>query len=375
VRFELAPRTILLLLATAFAVWLLIGLLPVLFVLVVALFLVGTLGPFVELLERRGVKRPYGIAIVFTALLALVVAVGGVTLPSLVTQAGHLLEQAPGFKEKTAAFFARSRFTAPLADSIRNFHGPSKDVAASALAFSAGAAERIGYAVSSVFLALYLMIDRDRVRGGLFAMVPRRHHVRLSRVILKLEEIVGGYIRGQLITSALMAVFTFVLLALARVESALALAVFAGVADVLPYVGVFLSVGPAVLATLSGSVVWTLVVLVAMLGYEELESRYIVPKVYGNALRLPSSMVILALLAGGTIGGILGALFALPVAAAIRMLMEEFKLQLPGEAVTDADDAVRAREQHAQTEYEARSDGKGSTEAAAIAFEIADRAA
>ena len=135
------------------------------------------------------------------------------------------------------------------------------------------------------------MIDWDRLPGALFALTPRTHHIRLSRVLLNLETIVGGYIRGQVMTSALMTVFTFVLLTACGVPNAIALPVFAGVADVLPFVGVFLSVGPAVLAGLSRGPFITVIILLVMLVYEEFESRVLVPKIYGNALRLPSSMV------------------------------------------------------------------------------------
>ena len=227
--------------------------------------------------------------------------------------------------------------------------------------------------MTAVFLSLYLMLDRDRVRGALFAAVPRGHHIRLSRILIRLETIVGGYIRGQVVTSALMTLFTFVLLTVAGVEGAVALAVFAGVADVLPYIGVFLSVGPAVFATVSHGLVWTLIVLGAMLSYEELESRLLVPRIYGRALRLPSYMVILALLAGGTIGGIFGALLALPVAAAIRMLVKEMSPELPGEV--DAAAGGREFDERAQTEYELRSDGMDARQAAAVAVEITARGA
>ena len=108
------------------------------------------------------------------------------------------------------------------------------------------------------------MIDRDRLRGGLFAVVPRSHHIRLSRIMMNLETIVGSYIRGQMVTSLLMSVFTFVLLTACGVENALALAVFAGLADVLPYIGPVLSVGPAVLAALPRGPVVAVVVLVLM---------------------------------------------------------------------------------------------------------------
>ena len=214
------------------------------------------------------------------------------------------------------------------------------------------------------------MIDRDRLRGGLFAVVPRSHHIRLSRIVMNLETIVGSYIRGQMLTSLLMSVFTFVLLTACGVENALALAVFAGLADVLPYIGPVLSVGPAVLAALPRGPGVAIVVLVLMVAYEEFESRVLIPRIYGRALRLPSSVVLFALLAGGTLMGILGALLALPVAATVMMLVEELRVDLPGEQEGPADSNLRRADDRAEEEYERRTRGVGAEEAAGIADEI-----
>jgi predicted PurR-regulated permease PerM len=185
-----------------------------------------------------------------------------------------------------------------------------------------------------------------------------------------LERIVGGYIRGQVLTSVFMAVFVFGLLTVARVPNAIAIAVFAGVADVLPYIGVFLSVGPAVMGALAVGPVAAGVVLVAMVLYEEFESRYLIPRIYGRALRLPSSIVLVALLAGGTLMGVLGALLALPVAAALRMLVEELRVELPGEPIDD--EKIRARDDRAEKEYERRAEGMPAEQAAAIAVKISE---
>jgi len=214
------------------------------------------------------------------------------------------------------------------------------------------------------------MIDRDRLRGGLFAVVPRSHHIRLSRVMMNLETIVGAYIRGQMVTSLCMALFTFLLLTACGVKNALALAVFAGLADVLPYIGALLSIVPAVLSALSRGPVVAIVVLVLMLAYEQLESRVLVPRIYGRALRLPSSVVMFALLVGGTLMGILGALLALPVAATLMMLVEELRVELPGEQEQPGDTHLREGDDRAEEEYERRTEGVGAEEAAAIAVEI-----
>jgi predicted PurR-regulated permease PerM len=370
--FEPTPRGLLLTVLTVAAVWVALQLLPVALVLVAALFLVGTLNPAVEWLETKRWKRGWGIGFVFTVMFVFTVLVMALTIPSLMEQVSALAKEEPALQGRIVDVFSRSRATAPLAESLRNFHyeALARSSAGTALAYSARFFQILAYLVSAVFLALYIMVDRDRLRGGLFAVVPRSHHIRLSRVLLNLENIVGGYIRGQALTSVFMAVFTLSLLACCGVRDALAIAVFAGFADILPYIGVFLSVGPAVAAALSRGPAIAIGVLGAMLAYEEFESRFLIPRIYGRALRLPSSMVLVALLVGGSLMGIVGALLALPVAAATRMLIEELRVDLPGEAIDD--DEVRARDEEGEKEYQRRAEGLSAEQAAAIAVAISD---
>jgi predicted PurR-regulated permease PerM len=172
------------------------------------------------------------------------------------------------------------------------------------------------------------------------------------------------------LTSVCLGIFVFALLMVCGVPDAIALAVSAGIADVLPYIGVFLSVGPAVIAALSLGAAKAVIVLVAMLVYEELEIRILVPRIYGNALKLPSSVVMVALLAGGTLMGIVGALIALPVAAALRMLIDELRLELPGESGPDS--KMRARDDRFEREYERRAEGVPAEIAAGIAVTISE---
>jgi len=307
-RIEVSPKTMLVAVAIGAGLWVFFQLLAVVLTVILALFIVGTLGPAVEWLESRKIERGWAIALVFAAMLACTLLVMGLTIPSLLEQTARLAKQEPMIRDRFVNLLSRSPLSLPLAESLRNAHYEplSKTATGAAMAYSGRAFEVVAYIVSAVFLALYTMIDRDRLRGALFAVVPRSHHIRLSRVLLNLEIIVGGYIRGQLITSGLMALFVFVLLTACRIPNAIALAVFAGIADVLPYVGTFLSVGPATLAALSRGPGIAVVVLLAMLAYEELESRLLVPRVYGRALRLPSSMVLLALLAGARFWASLG---------------------------------------------------------------------
>ncbi len=372
VRFDVSPGMMIRLILVVAALWLLIRLAPILLVLVVALLIVGTMSPAVTWLEARRVRRNLGIAFVFTLVFLAAFLLVTLTIPSLVAQLAALFEREPAFRAGMADYLARFHISAPLADWLRNikYGAPGSGVAATAFAYSLRIFEMAAYGTSAIFLALYMMIDRDRLRGGLFAVVPRTHHIRLSRVMMNLETIVGAYIRGQVITCLLIGAFTFTLLTACGVENAMALAVFAGVADVLPYVGAILSIGPAVIAALGHSPTAAAIVLVTMLAYEEFESRVLVPRIYGRALRLPSSVVLFALMVGGTLLGLLGALLALPVAATIMMLIEELRVELPGEQELVADTELRARDDLAEEEYERRTEGVGAEQAAAIAVEM-----
>ena len=292
------------------------------------------------------------------------------------SQAASLLQHEPALRARLADHLAGSHLSVPLATWLRGLKADALTgaIGATAYAFSRRVFVTVGYGLSALFLGLYILIDRDRLRGGLFALVPRSHHIRLSRIMMNLETIVVAYIRGQMVTCLLMALFVFGLLKACGVETALVIAAFAGLADVLPYIGPILSVGPAVLAALSRGPVVAVVVLVLMLAYEEFESRVLVPRIYGRALRLPSSVVLFALLVGGTLMGILGALLALPVAATVMMLIEELRVELPGEQEQVADTQVREADDRAEEEYERRTEGVGAEQAAAIAVEIsADR--
>ncbi len=352
--------------------WLAIQLWPIVLVIIVALVLVGALAPAVAWVEAKHVRRGIAIAIVFVGLLVSVGVFVALTVPQLVGQLSDMVERLPQTQNDIALHLEGSKLTAPLARSVRGT--TSSDLVATSaqtlLSYTSKIVHVVAYAVTSIFLALYLIIDRDRMRGAAFSLVPRTYHVRLSRILLNLETIVGGYVRGQLITSVMMAVFTFVVLKIAGVPNAVALAAFAGVADVLPYVGAILGCGPAVLAAFSAhGTPAGVAVLVALVVYQEIESRVIVPRVYGHALRLPPAIVLVALLAGGTLLGILGALLALPIAAGIRMVIEELRFELPGEDTNHPQ--VRARDASGERSFERRAAGAPAEEAAAIATEIA----
>jgi predicted PurR-regulated permease PerM len=374
IRIAIAPSTLVTIVLMAVGVALLTQLVPVILVLITALMLVGTLNPAVEWLESRKVHRFAGIAIVFTTLLVVLAALAVFIVPPFVSQVASLVQHEPELRERLAKFLAAYPLTESLADNLRNVQYAVlfKSYRAEAMAFSKSLFEIVVYGAGAFFLALYIMIDRDRLRGALYAAVPRAHHIKLSRILLNLETIVGGYVRGQVITCAMMAIFLFVLLTACGVPNAIAIAAFGGIADLLPLIGIFFTMIPAVLGALAVGNVAATVVFVLLLCYEEFEGRLLIPIVYGRALRLPSSIVLFALIAGGTLYGVAGALLALPVAATLLMLVDELRVELPGENEQPEDKATERHDTVGEAEYLRRTDGMKAEEAAGVALEISE---
>jgi len=372
-RIEIAPRTLLLVLLLAASAYLLLHLMNVVLVVVVALVLVGTFDPLVGLLERRGWGRGRALALIFLVVAIVLAAVILLSVPPLLAQLQHIIEDAPAERRKLVAFINQYRWAAPFVKTIRAV--PLDDLVVRAgntlLGYSAAILSVIGYAVTTLFLALYLLADPGRAKSLLFALVPRHYHVKLARIMIELKTIVGGYMRGQLITSVAITIFTYGLLSVLRVDDALALAMFAGLTDVIPFIGGYVASAPAIMAVAPQGTGIMLIVAALMFLYQEFESRILVPRVYGRTLRMSPAIVLLALLVGGTLLGILGALLALPITAGLQMVVRELRVELPGEEHLDAE--VRKRDEKAEQVYEELAAGESVEKAAAIAGQLAQR--
>jgi predicted PurR-regulated permease PerM len=372
-RIEIAPSTLLWIALGIAGVWVLMQLWTVFVILTVALVLVGTLDPIVTWLELRGVRRGRALALIFLAIALLIGSILLATVPPLLAQLQHIVEDAPNERRKAVAFLNQYGWTTPFAHALRGV--PLDDLVVKAgdalLGYSTQILAAVGYAVTTLFLAIYLLADPSRAKALLYVLVPRIHHMKLARILIELKTIVGGYMRGQLITSIAITIFTFGLLTIFHVKEALALAIFAGLTDVIPFIGGYLASAPAILSVSGQGGVTITAVAVAMFLYQEFESRILVPRVYGRVLRLSPAIVLVALVVGGTLLDILGALLALPIAAGVQMMIRELRVELPGEAPSEQSEEARERDALVEHRYEQMAAGESVEKAAQIAGELA----
>jgi predicted PurR-regulated permease PerM len=342
---------------------------------VVGLVLFGTFHPVIRYLESKGWGRGWATTALCLTSLLIVGGLGLIIVPSLWEQVSSLFKDLPKLQANAAALAGRFPLTKSFAPQISHLKLGSLASGSLGQVFdlSSRMLAGLGYAVTAMVLAIYFLIEPAHIQTVAFSLTPRSHHVRLARVLQQTEVIVGGYVRGQLITSALMFVFALGLLTALRVPNPLALAAFAALTDVLPFVGGLLATTPAALAAIVKGPWVVVAVVAAMAVYQEVESRLLVPRVYGRVLRLSPPAVILALLIGGELMGILGALLALPVAAGIRMLITELRVELPGDDNQTAE--LRAKDAVVEREFERRTAGEPVEAAAEVAHRLAEQTA
>ena len=196
-------------------------------------------------------------------------------------------------------------------------------------------------------VAIYFLADGERVYKWFLAFLPEIQRQKMAVAGEEIATVVGHYMVGQVITSVLCAAYAFGVLIVLQVPSAALLAVLAGIFDVLPLIGFFLFAIPAI--AMAFTVSPTTAALVAALygAYHLIENYFIVPKVYGNRLKISTLTVLIACLAAGLVAGVVGVILVLPIVASYPIL-ERIWLQPYLEGGTVQKHAQLAAEEHPQ---------------------------
>jgi len=190
----------------------------------------------------------------------------------------------------------------------------------------------IGEALITPLITFYILMDVDKYKKGFLSLIPRHRHKEINGILREIDLVLGRYIRGQLIVCLCIGVSVTIALKLLNVEYAYLIGAFAGAIDIIPYVGVIIGMIPAVfLALVNKGLFAALFVLVVLEAIHWSEGHIIVPAVVGHSVKLPPLVVLVALIMGAQLGGIMGMLVAVPVAAIVRVLVNHYiRMLAPG---------------------------------------------
>jgi predicted PurR-regulated permease PerM len=314
--------TLLKILTAILLAWAVVHLWPAVELLLIAALFAVALSPLVDWLERRRLSRGWAVATLAVLAAAVVGCFMTLVLPPLTNQVSALWKGLPHLRQNISHELERSglasRVVLPLLDLPRSTEFDAW--LSKPMEWGPAALEAVAAAFLVVVLSLYLILDGKTVVAWLLAYAPREHRGKMSAMVPEIFGVVKAYALGQIITSTLFTLFSFTVLTVSHVPAALPLALFAGACDAVPVAGIFVAMTAAALFSLAVSPATALIVLGLYLVYHLLESYILVPRLYGNRLRLSTLTVLLAIVAGALLDGIIGAVLALPLVAAFPVV-------------------------------------------------------
>lgn len=316
----------------------------------IALFVAVSLDPAVRWLMRRRIRRPYAVSIVVLLLVVLFAVFIWSIVPPVVEQGGRLIADLPGYLSSLSDQSSAVRELADryqLTDRLSSLAAdlPAR-LAGGALGFVQKFLGALASSLTVLVLAIYFMSDMPRLERGLVRLFPPRRRPRVREVVDVVVDKVGGYMIGNLIISLFAGVATFACLELVGVPFALPLAVAVALADLIPMIGA--SLGAVICVGVSALTVdiWpaTVIVLIFFIVYQQVENYLIAPRVMRNTVDLSAVAVLLVALIGGAVLGLVGAVMAIPIAAAVKVLMSPAIASMHGPLPQDAPESTGAAE-------------------------------
>jgi predicted PurR-regulated permease PerM len=301
--------------------------------ILIALFIAVSLDPAVRWLTRRGMRR--GVAVTLIFLLAFALAAGFLlsVIPPLVTQFGNLVDDLPDYlarlQDRSARFRElNDRFN--VSDQLQGMVGtlPSR-LGSGLLGFTSRVFGAVFNGLTVLVFTIYFMADMPRIRAGVVRLFPVERRPRARRVVDLVVDKVGGYMIGNIIISLIAGVASFIAFSLLGVPFAIPLAFLVAICDLIPMIGATLGAVIGITVALFTTSLWPTTILVAafFIAYQQLENYVIAPRVLKTTVELGAAAVLIAGLIGATILGLVGALMAIPVAAAFNVLLNERLLE------------------------------------------------
>lgn len=324
-----------------FVLEILVRLKTVVYILIGAIFLAYIIYPAVQWLRRRMPLPLRGqvvaaIVLVYLGIVVAFVVAALFIVPHIVTDVEMLVAHYPDIAARVHSLVynpsdpVTSRLPAWMRNEIAS--APAAIVAwlktrglqtfGHLATMLAGTVAAVAVFVVVPIVTAYLLLDLDNLRESLAEIVPKERWRATAGLAVEVEEVIGGFIRGQLLVALVVGILITIALLALHVPYAYLFGLVAAVGDLIPYVGAVLAFVPAFAsAVVTNGWINGLLVALAFVVIYEVEGHLIAPNVVGRQVRLSAFVVIIALLIGADLAGLFGMLVAIPIAGVLRVLM------------------------------------------------------
>lgn len=296
----------------------------------IAIFLAVALGPAVGFFRKLRVPRGLSILIVYVLITASIFGVGLLIVPPIVNQVDQLSKDIPGYlsnlrdNKQFRKYDDKYHISKKLNEQAKKLPSHLGDAAGALESITVGVFGAIVQLVTVLTMTFFLLLDGERIAGFLLRIRGPEREERYRRIAGEIYRSTAGYVAGNLLISMVAGVSTYLVLSLLGVPFAVPLAVLMAFLDLIPLVGATLGgITIAIVTLFNNFPTSTIVWVIAFIVYQQLENNVIQPIVYRRTVNVAPLVVIVAILIGGSLLGILGALVAIPIAATIQIIVRE----------------------------------------------------
>jgi predicted PurR-regulated permease PerM len=311
---------------------------PLLLQLVIGIFLAIAADTVVRTLQRRGMSRGWAITAVILGGMLVLLAGIAIIAPPLVEQGSNLVRKAPtiarDIKNSDLWITIADRFdlSSKMIDAVQQVAVSIPELVTS---FIKSVISGVFGGVTMLLMVVFLLTGGDRALGLLVRLVPRLSSADGWEVVVGTYTNIGRYVTGATLQALIAGVSLAAVLWIFGVPYALALGLFMLIMDYIPMVGATLGSIPAVLVALfTGGIGTGVAVLIFLVIYQQVENSIIQPRIQGKVVNLPGIAIFFSVLVGGQLLGVVGALFAVPIASIASIMIRQYLVYTGRDQIT-----------------------------------------
>lgn len=317
-KIEISQKTIIFTLGLLLSLWFLYQVRSILVLLFIAFILMTAINPLIKLASKIKLPTIAVMLVVYFGLIALISTVVVSLVPAVVQQTKGLTLVLPDFLHNL-----EDTFNAQLDPNVLGNY--LNTIPSNLLKVAGGIFSNVMNILALFFMSYYLVIERPNLHKYLLRFFDDKDsESRAEKLVIDVEKQVGGWVRGELVLMLIIGVMTYFGLLLLGVPYALPLAVLAGLLELVPNLGPTMAAVPAIVIALTVSPVIALGTLILSIVIQQLENNLIVPKIMESATGTQPLATITVLLVGFTLGGIAGAILAMPIYLTIQTVYKAF---------------------------------------------------
>ena len=321
---DISFSTIIKLILVILAVWFLFFIRDIAVLFFLVLIIVAALTPLVDKLSQRA---PRALVVTFLGLILIgvLVGIGFSIIPPLVTEVKELAINLPIITAKLGPINRSIQaYTGNYQENLFNLSSQIGNLTTGIFSTTIGFVSGVFAFVLVIVLSFYMLVDQESASAYFYKLLSPDKREQVSLIIKKISVKMGHWLGGNLVLMLFIGILDLIALSVLGVPYALILAIWGGLVEVIPYLGPWLGLVPAVIIALTVSPLTALFVAIAFIIIQQLESNFIAPKIIGRAIGLSPVIIILSLLIGAKLLGLLGIIIAVPTAAIISVFVTEW---------------------------------------------------